>query len=188
MADCVTDPAFEAQSGSNGPKMPRLLACATLACLVSGCSTALDLGSNDAGVPYDADCKPGTYTGSFSCVTASTSLIAAASSGHIAVTLVPAGAHTLALEPDASLSLSGANTGPSAIASLSGALDCPTRKLKGLDGPVVFSSAGFHGMVSGSGSFDAIYDADASPPALVDGILNPPPTLGGTCTWTATLE
>ena len=166
MGDCVTDPAFEAQFGSDRP-MPRLLACATLACLVSGCSTALDLGSNDAGVPYDADCKPGTYTGSYSCVTTSTSLIAAASSGHIAVTLVPAGAHTLALEPDASLSL--ANTGTSATASLSGVLDCPTRMLKGLDGPVVFSAAGFHGVVSGSGSFDAIYDADASPPALVDG-------------------
>lgn len=81
----------------------RILAYASLApalpCLC-GCTSTLNLGSNDAGVLYDADCKPGTYAGS----TSDGSLFAFVPSGPIAVTLVPIGTDTLALGPDASLS------------------------------------------------------------------------------------
>ncbi len=166
--------------------MPRLLACATLACLVSGCSTALDLGSNDAGVPYDADCKAGTYTGKYSCTTTTTSPLQLSGNGPITLTLVPAGADSLALAPDASLS--STNSGTTSTSTLTGVLDCATGKLTGTVGHVVFTSGTFNGSVTGSGAFSAVYDADASTPALVEGVLVPPPTLATMCTWTATLE
>ncbi len=166
--------------------MPRLLACATLACLVSGCSTALDLGSNDAGVPYDADCKAGTYTGKYSCMTASNAPLPLSGNGPITVTLVPAGAGSLALAPDASLS--STNSGANSTSTLTGVLDCATRKLTGTVSHVLFMSGTFNGSVTGSGAFSAVYDADASTPALVDGVLEPPPALDTTCTWAATLE
>ncbi len=163
--------------------MGRLL---TLALVLSGCSTALNLGWNDAGVPYDADCKPGTYSGSYSCTPIPGSLLQGVSNnGPIAVTLVPAGAGSLAL---LDASLSSASTGITTTSSLSGVLDCSTRKLTGKVGAVVISSPTGNGTLSGSGAFDAVYDADASPPALVSGVLDPPAVLAATCTWTATLE
>jgi hypothetical protein len=164
--------------------MGRLL---TLAWVLSGCGITLDLGSNDAGVPYDADCRPGTYAGSYSCTTKPGSLLQGVSNnGPITVTLVPAGPGSLALTPDASLS--SASSGTASNSSLSGVLDCSKRKLTGMVGEVVISSATFNGTILGSGAFDAVYDADASPPALVGGLLVPPPILAATCTWTATLE
>jgi hypothetical protein len=166
--------------------MPRLLACATLVCLVSGCSTALDLGSNDAGVPYDADCKPGTYAGTYSCMTTSNSLVPLSGNGPITVTLVPSGAGSLALTPDASLS--STSSGTTSTSTLTGVLDCATRKLTGTVGHVVFMSGTFNGSITGSGMFGAVYDADASTPALVEGVIDPPATLAATCTWTATLQ
>jgi|HubBroStandDraft_6_1064221.scaffolds.fasta_scaffold423630_1 hypothetical protein len=166
--------------------MRRLLAFAILAWLVSGCSTGLDLGSNDAGVPYDADCKPGTYTGNYSCTTATTSPLQFSGNGPITVTLVPAGADSLALTPDASLS--STSSGTTSTSMLAGVLDCATRKLTGTVSHVVFTSGTFDGFVTGSGAFSAVYEADAGTPALVDGVLKPPPTLAAMCTWTATLE
>ena len=41
-----------------------------------GCGTSLDLGSNDAGIPYDADCKAGVYTGTYACTPASGAILA----------------------------------------------------------------------------------------------------------------
>jgi hypothetical protein len=159
---------------------------------MAGCSTTFDLGSNDAGVPYDADCKPGTYVGNFSCMSTSTSnpLPSDASmpgAGPITVTLVPAGAHTLALPDGAVLSTNfGGTTGAEALA---GVLDCPTRKLTGMTGDVVITSPMlFNSTVHGSGTFDAVYNADASPPELDNGTLSPPPLFGTSCTWSAKLE
>ena len=166
--------------------MGRLFACAAVACFLSGCSTTLDLGSNDAGVPYDADCRAGTYAGNYSCTTTSSSLLSLSGSGPITITLVPAGAQTLALTPDASLS--SGSSGTTSTSALSGVLDCATRKLTGADTNVVFVSPTFSGTVSGSGMFSAIYDPDASPPALIQGVIVPPPSLEAMCTWTAMLQ
>jgi hypothetical protein len=163
----------------------RVLAFAALMSL-SGCSTALDLGWNDAGVPYDADCRPGTYSGMFACNPADSSLIQFSTQGPIAVTLVPIGARTLALPPDASLVIAGSGTTSTSV--LTGTLDCSTRALKGGFGPVRFTSASFSGTVLGSGTFSATYDPDASPPALTDGVMDSPPSLATTCTWAAHLE
>jgi hypothetical protein len=151
-----------------------------------GCSTALDLGSNDAGVPYDADCRPGTYAGNFACIPTDSSVIQFSTQGAIAVTLVPIGARTLALPPDASLIISTSGTTTTSL--LSGTLDCATRALKGGYGPVEFTSTTFSGTVLGTGVFSATYDPDASPPALIDGVMQPPPSLAAKCTWSAQLK
>jgi hypothetical protein len=166
--------------------MRQLLAFTALALALSDCSPALDLGSNDAGIPYDADCKPGIYTGSYMCTTSPGSLVPLSGNGPISIMLVPSGARALALTPDASLPGTSAGTTSSAI--LSGVLDCTTRKLTGMVGDVTFSSATFNGTITGSGPLEATYDADASPPALIAGILNPPASLSAMCTWSATLE
>jgi hypothetical protein len=168
--------------------MTRWLVCAALACSVAGCGTTFDLGSNDAGVPYDADCKPGTYTGNFSCMSTSTSTLfpSMPGAGPITVTLVPAGAHTLALPPDAVLSNNF--SGIASTEALMGVLDCPNRKLSGMTGNVVFRSSTFNGTLTGSGTFDAVYNADASPPELDNGTLSPPSVFATTCTWSAKLE
>jgi hypothetical protein len=150
------------------------------------CSTALDLGSNDAGIPYDADCVPGTYAGTYACNTSPGSPIELAGSGPITITLVPSGASTLSLTSDASLASTTAGT--TANSKLSGVLDCATRQLTGIISDVAFSSTTFNGTISGTGTLSAIYEADGGPPALLQGILDPPPTLTTMCTWTATLE
>ncbi len=165
----------------------QLFACVALTCVVSGCITPLDLGSNDAGVPYEASCKVGTYAGTYSCTTTASSPLGGLSGeGPIVLTLVPTGPRTLGLTPDAALS--STSSGTTATSALSGVLDCSTLKLTGTVTDVVFSSSTFSGTVSGTGVLQAVYDADASPPALVDGVLNPPSTLAATCTWTAQLE
>ena len=168
------------------PAVSTCVAAASVACASVGCGTSLDLGSNDAGVPYDADCKIGTYAGSYACTAASGSPVQFSTSGDISVTLVPAGATRLALPPDASLSTT--NSGTTETSALSGALDCPSRKLTGTLSEVAFMSSTFKGTISGGGEFSATYDADASPPALIDGVMDPPPTLGTTCSWSAQLK
>ncbi len=156
----------------------RPFACATLAWVMCGCVTPLDLGSNDAGVPYDASCKVGTYAGTYSCTPPASSpmLPGAPSAGPIAITLVPTGAHTLGLTPDASLST--ITSGTTATSALRGTLDCSTFKLTGTVTDVEFTSPTFSGTVSGTGVLKAVYDADASPPSLVQGVLTPPPFSG----------
>jgi hypothetical protein len=166
--------------------MTRPLALPILLSALAGCSTALDLGSNDAGVPYDADCKPGTYSGTYACTASSGTPFQMAGKGAIAVTLVPAGARMLALTPDASLSSSASGFTSNSV--LSGVLDCPSRKLTGAISGVAFSSSTVQATITGTGVLDAVYDADASPPALVQGTLVPPSALSTTCTWNATLE
>jgi hypothetical protein len=170
----------------NEPTMRPPFALAALLWVLSGCSAKLDLGSNDAGIPYDADCKPGTYTGTYACSASSGSPIQFASSGPITVTLVPSGASTLSLTPDASLA--STTEGTTANSVLSGVLDCPTRQLTGVISDVAFSSTAFKGVITGTGTLTAVYDTEGGPPALLQGVLDPPPTLATTCTWTATLE
>jgi hypothetical protein len=186
----MTDRVVAAQYGSIGPKMGRLLACVALTCSVAACGNNFDLGSNDAGVPYDADCKPGTYSGTYLC-TSMTSVVlpgvsAVPGTGTITLTLVPNGAHTLALTPDAALKTT--TSGTTFIEPLTAALDCPTRQLDGATQGVLIMASGFSGMVTGKGTLTAIYNADASPPELDNGTLVPPPMLSTTCTWSAKLE
>jgi hypothetical protein len=164
----------------------RLFVCVALTCVTWGCSTALDLGSNDAGVPYDASCKVGTYAGTYSCTTTASALLPVSGEGPIVLTLVPTGAHTLGLTPDASLS--STSSGTIVTSALRGVLDCSTFKLTGTVGDVVFQSPTFNGTLSGTGALDAVYVVDAGTPTLVDGVLNPPSSLAATCTWTAQLE
>jgi hypothetical protein len=177
--------AFAATAGAAAATA---VAYAGMLCGLAGlcaCETALDVGSNDAGALYDAGCKAGTYVGTYSCTAGSGSPLQL-SNGPIAITLAPAGPDTLALPPDASLS--SVNAGTLGMSTLSGVLDCSTRRLTGVAGDVVFTSATFNGTLAGGGPFTATYDGDASPPALVDGVLNPSPSLGSACTWSATLE
>ena len=158
-----------------------------LACVLYGCSTSMDLGSNDAGIPYDADCKPGVYTGTYLCMPTSGSSISFNSNGSLSVTLVPSGPTSLTLQPDASLT-TAIVAGTTGTTPLSATLNCPTRQLVGKMPEVVFMSADFNAVVSGGGAFKARYDADASPPALVDGVMEPPPSLSSSCTWSAQLQ
>jgi hypothetical protein len=108
-----------------------------------------------------------------------------AANGPIAVTLVPSGGHTLALPSGAALS--SEMEGTQSSSALAGTLDCSTGKLVGTTGPVAVMSSAFTGNISGTGAFTATYDADGGRPALVDGVLDPPPLIGVTCTWSAEL-
>jgi hypothetical protein len=167
--------------------MRRPFALAALLGVLSGCSSmALDLGSNDAGIPYDASCQPGTYTGTYACNTSPGSPIQLAGNGPITITLVPSGASTLSLTPDASIASTASGT--TANSMLVGVLDCATRQLTGVVEHVTFSSPTFNGTITGTGTLTAVYVADGGPPALLQGVLDPPPALTTMCTWTATLE
>jgi len=173
----------------------RVLAFAALTSLCA-CGTTLDLGANDAGVPYDADCRPGTYAGTYACNGTDGSLLQSPAQGPITVTLVPVGPHTLALPDASSLVIETSGTaapsilgaGTMATSTLTGTLDCSTRRLSGGFGPILFASTAFSSTVFGTGPFSATYDPDASPPALIDGVMDSPPALAGTCTWSAQLQ
>ena len=79
-------------------------------------------------------------------------------------------------------------SGATEMSPLSGTLDCSTLKLTGVVGAIVVSSAAFSGMIGSKGTVSAVYDLDASPPALVDGVLDTGnATTGSMCTWNATL-
>jgi hypothetical protein len=170
--------------------MGRLLGCGCLVSAVAACSSTLDLGSNDAGVPYDADCKAGTYSGTYSCNSTSGSGVSSLpASGPLSVTLVTVGAATtLAIAPDAAVS--STISGGTASSVLTGTLDCSTRKLTGAVSGLSYSSATINLKADGTGLLSAEYDVDASPPALVDGVLDTPVGEGAssTCTWTANLR
>ena len=153
--------------------------------LLCGCGNTLNLGSNDAGPQYDADCKPGTYTGFYSCAASDASLFAFVPNGPIAVTLVPIGTHTLTLAPDASLF--SMIPGNASTSTLTGVLDCSTRKLTGEVSRVTLSSGAIKITIDGDGEFSATYEPDASPPALIHGVLRPP-ILNSMCSWTAELQ
>jgi hypothetical protein len=167
----------------------RILACARLSTallwMLCGCGSKLDLGSNDAGATYDADCRPGTYAGTYACSEAGGSLLLFPPNGPVVIRLVPIGASTLALPPDASLLSTTA--GATFISTVTGVLDCSTRMLTGAVPRVALSSPTIKTTIDGNGQFSAIYDPDASPPALVDGVFGPP-QLTSTCSWTAQLQ
>src|SRR5579863_7174600 len=151
------------QYSSGVPSMGRLLCGVSLAWGVCACSSTLDLGSNDASVPYDADCKPGTYSGTYACTPtadAGAFTLSLPTSGTLSVTLVTEGAPTaLVVIPDAALSTT--IQGGTASSTITGTLDCPSRKLTGAIAGPTFSSAMIVIHTEGSGQFSAVYDADA---------------------------
>jgi hypothetical protein len=62
--------------------------------------------------------------------------------------------------------------------------------LKGTVPRVALRSPMINITIDGNGKFSefsATYDPDASPPALIDGVLTPP-SLPSTCRWTAHLQ
>lgn len=150
---------------------------------LGACGSTLNLGANDAGIAYDAACKAGTYAGNYMCNSGGGAL---ATGGPLAITLVPSGASSLALTPDASLVASGSGT--MFASSLAGVLDCPTGKLSGSLSSISIMSSTFNGTIAGSGEFSATYDTEGGAPALVDGVMDPPPAVGTTCTWAAQLQ
>jgi hypothetical protein len=157
----------------------------------------------------DSGCAPGTYAGVYNCNMGSdasfqvTGFDAAAfqqpASGRIAFELQgDVGGKALHIAPGsrftstqsgsfASVDLSGTSS-----SDLSGTLDCATYRLTGTLANVTFASMTLTVAEKGVGAVSADYDASASPPALVNGVIDPPPTLPGffstTCTWTAELQ
>ncbi len=153
-----------------------------------------NLGSNDAGIPYEASCAPGTYVGTYQCAAGGSAIDSAvpisadgiSASGTLSLDLRPAGAHILALPPDASFSTEMA--GVQEIAAIEGTLDCSTGKFTGTEGPVAFMSSDFMGTVGGTGPIQANYDDDGGVPSLVAGTLQSSPALGAmSCRWSAQL-
>jgi hypothetical protein len=184
----VTDRLSPSQESLTGLIMRRWLPyCAALAWVASACDVTLDLGTNDAAAPYDAACKQGEYVGTYACEGGTAaSALALSTGGPIAFVLVPSGADTLAVAPDAALSSSA--SGSSATETFAGTLDCATRRLTGSLGDVVGSSSTIDTMIRGGGAFTAVYVDDAGSPALVGGVFDPPPTLSSSCSWSAVLQ
>jgi hypothetical protein len=164
---------------------PRALAATAVIAAASGCSTTpLDLGSNDAGIVYDAACAPGSYEGTYVCTLAGNPFLALLSSdGMLGLTLVPSGATSLSLTADAAVVTNVMGT--LSTTRISGTLDCSTGKLTGTVGDVTFQSSAFSGTLKGGGSFTANYVIEGGAPTLVDGVLEPPASLAAQCTWTA---
>jgi hypothetical protein len=99
------------------------------------------------------------------------------------------GASTLYVAPGAMLT--GNQAGEAISAPVSGTLDCKTYRLTATIGDIDVSSAAGHGTFHQSASMTALYDPDASPPALVTGTMSPlqgQPSLVGSCTWSAELR
>lgn len=169
----------------------KALCCPCLVCLLAACGgEKLVLGGDG-----DAGCVPGTYVGTYQCNTDPDSSLQATGSGSMSVTLVgDRGGPSLFIA--SGTKVSSTQLGVATTSDLSGSLDCLTNRLQGTLSQVSFSSASFNGAFNGTGQLSADYDASASRPALVDGIMVPPEaegTLGGlqaqgTCTWTATLQ
>jgi len=79
-------------------------------------------------------------------------------------------------------------SGATESSPLSGTLDCATLTLTGAVGAIAVSSSAFSGTIGEKGVLSAVYDLDASPPALVDGVLDTgSSTTGSKCTWNAQL-
>ena len=64
----------------------------------------------------------------------------------------------------------------------------PIGKLSGALTGISIMSSTFNGVIGGSGQFSATYDTEGGAPSLVDGVMDPPPSVGTTCTWAAQLQ
>jgi hypothetical protein len=99
------------------------------------------------------------------------------------------GGPTLYVAPGAVLT--GNQAGEAISAPVSGTLDCRTYRLTATIGDIDVSSAAGHGTFHQSTSMTAVYDADASPPALVMGTMSAvqgQQGFVGSCTWSAELR
>lgn len=141
----------------------------------------------------DSGCVPGVYSGTYECTTG-TDASAQSGVGPLSLKLEgDLGGKTLNIASGTKLSSSAAGIVYSA--EVVGSLDCTTNRLDGTLQNFVTSSASFTFSLKGAGSISADYDASASPPALVGGVLGTPPlvqtglpTIASSCTWTAKLQ
>jgi hypothetical protein len=160
----------------------------------TACGSRLDLGYDDAGAPDAGDCRIGTYSGTVTCMTTSTSGVPfnAVNSGTLSLVLdfpdaaAPPG--TLVLTSASALASSAA--GVTSSGQVLGTLDCPTRYFAGLLTDYQFRTSSFSGMLIGNGTLTATYVPDAGPPGFFQGVLMPPNVEGTSesCTWSATLR
>jgi hypothetical protein len=172
--------------------------------VLTGCSgEKLFLGGGG-----DSGCVPGIYAGTYACNTSSdasfqvTGFDAASiqqMSGRIALALQgDFGGKELHIAPGSTLTtIQSVSFGSPALsgtssADISGTLDCTRYRLTGTLSNATFTSMSFTAVTKGVGDLSADYDASASPPALVNGVVNPPQALpgifSGTCTWMAALQ
>ena len=166
--------------------------CACFASTLAGCSgPELILGGGG-----DSDCVPGVYAGTYDCSPQGPDA-SALTSGPLSLRLEgDVGGKVLNIASGTKIATTQA--GIEFSAELSGSVDCATNRLKGTMSNVTSSSKSFTFVVNGTGDISAGYDGRSSPPALVDGVLEPPGLAGlpeaglgalmGTCTWTATLR
>jgi hypothetical protein len=138
----------------------------------------------------DSGCVPGLYVGSYTCTQDG------------AAPLSPQGPLSLVLQGDlgassltiaAGTTLSGSASGTNFVMPLTGSLDCTATPhvLHGTLGDVDFTATGTHLTIHQAVPMTARYDADASPPGLVDGTWTEPQyqtLLGGPCEWSAQLQ
>lgn len=146
----------------------------------------------------DSDCVPGVYAGTYHCAPQGSDASALSTSGPLSMRLEgDVGGKVLSIASGTRIATTQA--GIDFSAELSGSVDCATNRLKGTMSNVTSSSKSFTFVVNGTGDISADYDGRSSPPALVDGVLNPPGLTGlpglpegglgalmGMCTWTAT--
>jgi hypothetical protein len=179
---------FGSSGGVEGTTVP----CAWFAFAVGvlpGCNAApLSLGGGG-----DSGCVPGTYAGSYDCHASADSAFQATGSGPISFELEgDRGGEALHIAPGTKIT--AAQAGGVTSADLSGTLDCTTYRLTGSVSNANFSSTTLTIATRAAGDFSAGYDAGASPPELVNGVLNVPVpqevlgTISETCQWTATLQ
>ncbi len=136
----------------------------------------------------DSGCVPGLYVGSYTCKQDGAAPLSPA--GPVSILLQgDQGASSLAIAPGTTLS--GSQSGTNYVMPLTGSLDCTAHVLHGTLGDVDLTAMGTHLTIHQAAPMTARYDADASPPALVDGVWTAAQgqtLLGGPCEWSAQLQ
>jgi len=156
----------------------------------------------------DSGCVPGTYAGTYDCNTSSDAsflvpgfdaAIFQQMSGQIAFKLQgDVGGKALYIAPGSlftatqSASVASVDLSGTTSAELSGTLDCASYRLTGTLSKFALTLTTGTFAAKGMGDLSADYDASASPPVLVNGVIHPPQaltgTFAGTCAWTAALQ
>jgi hypothetical protein len=167
---------------------------------LAGCSgDQLHLGGSNV----QTRCEPGAYLGTYDCTGADASPFPPMSGAIFFDLQGERGGATLAIAPGAKLT--GTQSIPgladfSFVADMSGTVDCTTYKLVGQVSNITFNSSLMMIVVKMNGDLTADYDSTALPPALVNGALSSPASLGASgfgpavapstnyCSWMAALH
>jgi hypothetical protein len=143
-------------------------------------------------------CVPGTYAGVYDCTTIVDSSAQFDAIGGVGVSRGPIvfelqgdrGGKALHIATGSHITAMMA--GGVTTVEFSGTLDCTTYELTGTVSSYTFTSPTIMAVTQVSGSISADYNAVASSPALVDGMLSlqslAQPVTSGTCTWSASLQ